>query len=58
MVKVQQKVYGTFQSKRGADSFCCIMGYISNAKKNSVAVLDAIQGAFEERPCVPASADS
>jgi len=58
MVKVQQKVAGTFRSKRGADSFCRIRGYISTARKNSVDVLDAIQGAFEGKPYVPPSAAS
>jgi len=58
MLKVQQKVSGTFRSRRGADSFCRIRGYISTARKNSVAVLDAIQGAFEGKPYVPPSAAS
>lgn len=53
MLKVQQKVSGTFRSRRGADSFCRIRGYISTARKNSVSVLDAIQGAFDGRPYVP-----
>ena len=53
MLKVQQKVSGTFRSRRGADSFCRIRGYISTARKNSVSVLDAIQGAFEGRAYVP-----
>ncbi len=58
MVKVQQKVSGTFQSRESADSFCRIRGYISTARKNSVSVLDAIQAAFEGRPYVPPSAAS
>ncbi len=58
MVKVQQKVSGTFRSRVGADSFCRIRGYISSARKNPVSVLDAIQGAFEKRPYVPPSAAS
>ncbi len=58
MVKVQQKVSGTFWSRVGADLFCRIRGYISSARKNSVSVLDAIQGTFEKRPYVPPSAAS
>jgi transposase len=58
MLKVQQKVSGTFRSKHGADSFCRIRGYISTARKNSVDVLDAIQGAFEGKPYVPHSTAS
>lgn len=58
MLKVQQKVSGTFRSRRGADSFCRIRGYISTARKNSIDVLDAIQGVFEGKPYVPPSAAS
>jgi len=58
IVKVQQKISGTFRSRRGADSFCRIKRYIYTARKNSVSVLDAIQGAFEKMPYVPPSAAS
>jgi transposase len=58
MMKVQQKVSGTFRSRQGADSFCRIRGYISTARKNSVSVINAIQDAFEGRPYVPPSATS
>jgi hypothetical protein len=58
MTKVQQKISGTFWSRAGADSFCRIRGYISTARKNSVPVLDAIQGVFEGKPYVPPSATS
>ena len=58
MVKVQQKISGMFRSMLGADTFCHIRGYISTARKNSVSVIDAIQGAFEKRSCVPPSTAS
>ena len=58
MTKVQQKISGTFRSRAGADSFCRIRGYISTARKNSVPILDAIQGVFEGKPYVPPSATS
>jgi len=47
MVKVQQKISGTFRSVNGAKTFCRIRGYISTARKNSLSVIDAIQAAFE-----------
>ena len=53
MMKVQQKISGTFRSWLGADTFCRIRGYISTARKNSISVIDAIQGALEGRPYIP-----
>jgi transposase len=50
MMKVQQKISGTFRSWEGAKIFCRVRGYISTAKKNSISVIDAIQGAFERMP--------
>ncbi|MDQ7795119.1 MAG: IS66 family transposase [bacterium] len=54
MMKVQQKVSGTFRSCDGARSFCRIRGYISTAKKNSYPVITALRDAFEGRPFLPA----
>jgi len=53
MMKVQQKISGTFRSWLGADTFCRIRGYISTARKNSISVIDAIRGALEGRPYIP-----
>jgi transposase len=53
MMKVQQKISGTFRSWEGANIFCRIRGYISTVKKNSISVIDAIQGVFEGKPFIP-----
>ena len=50
MMKVQQKISGTFRSVDGAKTFCRIRGYISTVRKNSFSVIDAIQAAFEGNP--------
>jgi len=52
MVKVQQKISGTFRSAEGAGTFCRIRGYISTVKKNSLSVIDAIESAFKGDPII------
>jgi len=52
MMKVQQKISGTFRSADGARTFCRIRGYISTAKKNSLSVINAIQATFEGDPII------
>ncbi|MDO9517810.1 MAG: IS66 family transposase [Methanosarcinaceae archaeon] len=53
MMKVQQKISGTFRSNQGARSFCRIRGYISTVKKNKISVIDAIVAVFNGKPFVP-----
>jgi len=53
MMKVQQKISGTFRSTQGAKSFCCIRGYISTVRKNSVSVINAIEAALKGNPFIP-----
>jgi len=49
MLKVQQKVSGTFRSYRGAESFCRIRGYISSIRKNKQSVFDAIRSVWSSQ---------
>lgn len=53
MMKVQQKISGTFRSIQGARSFCRIRGYISTIKKNNISVIDAIESVFNGKPIIP-----
>jgi transposase len=56
MVKVQQKISGTFRSEDAAADFCRIRGYISTVKKHGLPVLDCLRRALEGRPFLPAVA--
>lgn len=55
MMKVKQKISGTFRSELGAEMFCRTRGYISTTRKNSVPVLNAIKSALAGNPFVPDS---
>jgi transposase len=53
MLKVQQKISGTFRSGDGAASFCRIRGYISTLRKQGCHVLTAIRSVFAGKPLLP-----
>ncbi len=53
MMKVQQKISGTFRSTQGAVWFCRIRGYISTVKKNKISVINAIQDVFSGKAFIP-----
>jgi transposase len=50
MMKLQQKISGTFRTMRGAEAFCRIRAYISTIRKNSLAVLEGIRAALQGTP--------
>ena len=53
MVKVKQKVSGSFRTTAGAEQFCRIRGDLSTVRKHGVNVLDALKRAFEGTPFLP-----
>ena len=53
MMKVQQKISGTFRSAEGAAAFCRTRAYISTIRKNGGNVIDALRSVFEGRPMIP-----
>jgi transposase len=53
MMKLKQKVSGTFRSLEGAQMFCRIRGYISTLRKQGLNVLDALRQIFLGNPVFP-----
>jgi transposase len=53
MVKVRQKISGCFRTRRGAEMFCRIRGYISTVRKQGESVLAALERGFMGDPFVP-----
>ena len=54
MMKLRQKISGTFRSIDALVDFCRIRGYISTARKNGLNALDALRRVFQGNPFVPA----
>ena len=53
MMKVQQKISGTFRSPAAAVAFCRTRSYISTIRKNSLNVLEALTSVFAGDPMTP-----
>ncbi len=53
MMKLRQKISGTFRSFQARVNFCRIRGYVSPARKNGLNALEALQCVFLGRPFVP-----
>jgi transposase len=50
MMKLQQKISGTFRTTQGAEAFCRIRAYISTVRKNKLPVLEGIKAALRGAP--------
>lgn len=53
MMKLRQKISGTFRSFQALVNFCRIRGYVSTARKNGLTALDALKRVFLGNPFVP-----
>ena len=53
MVKVQQKVSGSFRSPAGAAAFCRIRGYLSTLRKQGMHLLNALESTLRGHPVLP-----
>ena len=54
MLKVQQKIAGSFRAESGSEAFARIRGYCATLRKQGVALLAALQTAFTGQPLYPA----
>src|SRR5229473_3033480 len=53
MVKVQQKVSGSFRSAAGATAFCRIRGYLSTLRKQGLDLLGSLEATLCGHPIFP-----
>ena len=53
MVKLQQKISGSWRTLNGARDFCAIRSYVSTLRKNQRDILGGLHLLFEGRPWLP-----
>jgi transposase len=53
MIKVKEKISGSFASFKGGEIFCRIRSYISTLKKNNISVLQGLSDALAGNAYVP-----
>ena len=54
MLKVQQKIAGSFRADSGAEAFTRIRGYCASLRKQGAALLAALQTVWIGQPLYPA----
>jgi transposase len=53
MLKVQQKIAGSFRADSGSEAFARIRGYCASLRKQGVALLAALETVFTGQPLYP-----
>jgi transposase len=53
MLKVQQKIAGSFRAESGSEAFARIRGYCASLRKQGVGLLAALQTVFAGQPLYP-----
>ena len=53
MVKLQQKISGSWRTLPGAEAFCAVRSYIATAHKHNIGLLDALRDAFNVSLATP-----
>ena len=53
MVRVKQKVSGTFRTEDGATGFAAIRGYLSAARKQGQSMFAVLRSIIEGKPWQP-----
>ncbi len=56
MVKLQQKISGSWRTNTGAERFLAIRSYLSTTRKNGIGALHALDALTAGTPWLPASA--
>ena len=55
MIKIQQKISGSWRTATGADRFFALRAYISTTRKQSRDILDALARLADHTPWLPAA---
>jgi transposase len=58
MIKIQQKISGSWRTTTGADSFLALRAYISTTRKQGRDILDALARLADHRPWLPTAASA
>ena len=53
MVKLQQKISGSWRTLAGARTYCAIRSYVSTLRKQNQDILGGLRLLFEDQPWLP-----